>query len=142
MELNFLHNFNFSILGDKNLIIENQRGLILLGYPFFSPSLLLPILDPPEFQLVFLKDNLSNIAKITCLNKISNKTSNCLDQLFPLDSECVKEKQKWYVLMACDDIDDQGWCYSWTFNNRRWKSKNGIVRRRIWIKLPELNPLK
>ncbi|CAL9728979.1 sporulation-specific protein 73 [Monosporozyma unispora] len=36
----------------KDIIVENQRGIIMLGIPFFSSSFLLPGLDPPNYQLL------------------------------------------------------------------------------------------
>ena len=36
----------------NDIIVENQRGIKLLGIPFFSSSLLLPGIDPPNYQLV------------------------------------------------------------------------------------------
>ena len=35
-----------------DIIVENQRGIKMLGVPFFSSSFLIPGLDPPNYQLI------------------------------------------------------------------------------------------
>ncbi|CCC70242.1 hypothetical protein NCAS_0E01720 [Naumovozyma castellii] len=116
----------------KDLIIENERGATILGYPLFSPRLLIPHIDPPQFQMI--------IPETGTLQCISNDIISSFHQLYPFgyDEEQEQAQKKWFVMMDFKnryDMDDQGWCYSWTFNNERWKSKNGIVRRRVWVRL-------
>ena len=135
-------------LSKNEIIVENQRGLTVLGYPLFSANLLLPTLDPPQFQLlckqevkeIALHKTSGNVADITyTLNKLSHQVSSSFEHLYPLAFDECYSDNKWYVYMSLADADDQGWCYSWNFHNRRWKSKNGFVRKRIWIKLKNLN---
>ncbi|CAD6621657.1 HN1_G0001190.mRNA.1.CDS.1 [Saccharomyces cerevisiae] len=128
---------DFSAL-PEDVLIENERGVTLLGYPLFSPKILLPHVDPPQFQRL----NTEN-GSLIALSK--NTISNFIE-LYPIDLSTERtagssssQMTKWFVLMDYKekyDIDDQGWCYSWNFNNSRWKSKNGLVRRRVWVRLP------
>ncbi|CCD25966.2 Spo73p NDAI_0G01910 [Naumovozyma dairenensis CBS 421] len=120
----------------KDIIIENERGLTFLGYPFYSPRLLIPRIDPPQFQIFIHSTGL--------LQCVSDDIIQSFQYFYPLESQfdeenAIKNDEKWFVMMDFKDrydMDDQGWCYSWSFNNSRWKSKNGIVRRRVWVKLP------
>ncbi|CCK72751.1 Spo73p KNAG_0L01310 [Huiozyma naganishii CBS 8797] len=130
-------------------IIENERGLTVLGYPIFSPKFLLPHLDPANFQLVLDHGHLVE------LNVLNTRNSHSLDELYPLpwvDSQAAaaggvapgagadSAETGWFVQMSNrDDTDDQGWCYSWSFGCHRWKSKNGFVRKRMWVRLPRGN---
>ncbi|CAI1951472.1 hypothetical protein SEUBUCD646_0E01300 [Saccharomyces eubayanus] len=120
-----------------DVLIENERGITLLGYPVFSPKILVPPFDPPQFQRLNTENgSLIPLSK----NTISNFT-----ELYPIDLATERvagngnsQQTKWFVLMDFDeryDSDDQGWCYSWNFNNSRWKSKNGLVRRRVWVRI-------
>lgn len=120
----------------EDIIIENQRGISFLGYPFFSSKLLFARVDPSNFQIINLEDRL--------LKNISNEFVHSIADLYPLTKTeskcCVNSTVKWFVLMDFKDkldMDDQGWLYSWHFNSFRWKSKHGIVRRRVWVKLPD-----
>lgn len=120
----------------EDIIIENERGISFLGYPFFSSKLLLPHVDPSNFQIINLEDRL--------LKNISNEFIHSIGDLYPLTKNeskcCVNSTVKWFVLMDFKDkldMDDQGWLYSWHFNSLRWKSKHGVVRRRVWVKLPD-----
>ncbi|EDO16145.1 hypothetical protein Kpol_1070p28 [Vanderwaltozyma polyspora DSM 70294] len=127
----------------EEVIIENERGISVLGYPLFSSKLLVPQLDPPQFQLYNkLQNNLVSIV----INRLNIVTS--IEKIFPLNlnennhNYHSTDNCKWFVLMDYNgtlDSDDQGWFYSWNFNNNRWKSKNGIVRRRIWIRMSSSN---
>lgn len=115
----------------EDIVVENQRGICLLGYPFFSAKLLVPRVDPTNFQLVNTKDGV--------LRNISNASIRTVAELYPL-VEKGNASLKWFVLMEFGekvDMDDQGWVYSWHFSTERWKSKHGFVRRRVWARLPE-----
>lgn len=107
----------------SNVIVENQRGITLLGYPFFSPKILLPRFDPSNFQMM-------NSEKGT-LNDIRGSHRSVKD-VFPLDAG--EEVGRWFVDMRYGDVDDQGWVYSWNFNHGRWRGRKGLVRRRIWVR--------
>lgn len=120
----------------EDIFVENERGVGLLGYPFFSAKLLIPRIDPSNFQIVNTEDRL--------LRNISNASVHSIAGLYPLTKDEAREKangpSKWFVLMDFKDkldMDDQGWLYSWHFTTERWKSKHGFVRRRVWVKLPE-----
>lgn len=120
----------------EDIFVENERGVGLLGYPFFSAKLLIPRIDPSNFQIVNTEDRL--------LRNISNASVHSIAGLYPLTKDEGREKangpSKWFVLMDFKDkldMDDQGWLYSWHFSTYRWKSKHGFVRRRVWVKLPE-----
>lgn len=120
----------------EDIFVENERGLSFLGYPFFSARLLIPRLDPSNFQTLNSEDRL--------LRNISNASVHSIAGLYPLTKDEAREKDngpaKWFVLMDFKDkldMDDQGWLYSWHFSTERWKSKHGFVRRRVWVKLPE-----
>lgn len=108
---------------ESDVIVENQRGCTLLGYPLFSPKLLLRRLDPGNFQIV-------NREKRTLINIRGNRRS--IRDIFPLEGgdQCGK----WFVDMRIGDVDDQGWAYSWNFSHGRWRDGKGFVRRRIWVR--------
>ncbi|GCE98022.1 hypothetical protein ZYGM_004581 [Zygosaccharomyces mellis] len=108
---------------ESDVIIENQRGFMLLGYPLFSPKLLLRRLDPSNFQIM-------NREKGTLFNVRDNRRS--IRDIFPLD--CEDQCGKWFVDMRIGDVDDQGWAYSWNFSHGRWRDGKGFVRRRIWVR--------
>lgn len=119
-----------------DIFVENERGISFLGYPFFSAKLLIPRVDPTNFQLVNSDDGI--------LKNISNASVHTIAGLYPLVKDEAKSEgkscSKWFVLMDFRgkvDMDDQGWVYSWHFATERWKSKHGFVRRRVWVKLPE-----
>ncbi|ODQ59251.1 hypothetical protein WICANDRAFT_55818 [Wickerhamomyces anomalus NRRL Y-366-8] len=102
-----------------DLLIENERGFIIFGLPFYT-KYMFPF-DPPNFT------NING-------SKISNL------KLFPLpDLNWKWSWDKWYVIMN-DDNDDQGWCYSWRFGSKHWRGEQRLgcfVRRRIWLRLRE-----
>ncbi|CCE62287.1 hypothetical protein TPHA_0C01310 [Tetrapisispora phaffii CBS 4417] len=128
----------------EEVIIENERGFTMLGHTVYSSKMLVPKLDPPRFQLYnkFTKKIISILVNRTNLSKT-------IENIFPiklvenLDSNTKNGGAypfEWYVLVDNDgklDNDDQGWFYSWNFRNEHWKNKNGIVRRRIWIRLKD-----
>ncbi|AMD20644.1 HDL100Wp [Eremothecium sinecaudum] len=139
----------------EQVIVENQRGITLFGYPFFSSKLLIPKVDPPQFHTEKDRQPIS-----TATSNYYGNTNNKL--LLPLNFkcsmglteevgegsaqvECVGERDDefaWFVSMDYHgnyDIDDQGWCYSWSFRSKYWKGKNGFVRKRFWVRLPTRN---
>lgn len=106
-------------------IVESQRGWVLLGYPFFTPKLLLA-LDPHEFSArdgSGLGHSLHNV----------NVPDDTWEWAWP----------KWFVDMA-NDVDDQGWLYSWRFRSKDWKGypRHGrsFVRQRQWKRLRRKKP--
>lgn len=158
----------FEIEETKDIIVENQRGITLLGVPFFSPSFLLPGLDPPNYQLIISNSLGGNSdpknKSIIPINYRSGDNPrnklNSFDYLYPLPWNPVTNCEnninnlpqknnkhgKWYVKLNHDMVedepllnycDDQGWIYSWRFRSNHWKDRNGLVRRRIWVKLDE-----
>lgn len=102
-----------------DILIENERGAIILGFPFYT-KYMLPC-DPPSFTNI-------NGSKITNL------------KLFPLpDLNWNWTWDKWYVIMS-DDTDDQGWIYSWRFGSNHWRGEQKFgcfVRKRLWLRLRE-----
>lgn len=132
----------------EEVIVENERGFTVLGYPLYSSKMLFPRFDPPQFQLY---NKATGKMVSVAMNRIKVATS--IDNIFPLNlNEYAVEGHwnadgddyKWFVMMDANgtwDSDEQGWFYSWNFNNRRWKCKNGIVRRRIWIRLSAAHQL-
>lgn len=105
--------------------IESQRGWVLLGYPFFTPKLLLAM-DPHEFSA---RDG-SPLG--TTLYNV-NLPDDTWEWVWP----------KWYVDMA-NDVDDQGWLYSWRFRSKDWKGYprpgRSFVRQRQWRRLRRKKP--
>jgi hypothetical protein len=101
---------------DYDLLLENERGMSILGYPLFSPNLF--PWDPAQFTTP------------------QGIQVNGL-KLYPLPTNQWHWLwDKWYVVMA-GDTDDQGWMYSWRFRGRWWRGRMlfGSVRRRTWIRL-------
>lgn len=102
-----------------DLLIENERGLIIFGLPFYT-KYMLPF-DPPNFT-----------------NSRGSRINNL--KLFPLpDLNWRWTWSKWYVIMN-DDNDDQGWSYNWKFGSKNWRGEQKLgcfVRRRIWLRLRE-----
>lgn len=112
----------------EDIVVENQRGFTILGYPIFSSKLLIPRVDPPQFEIWSQENKHTEIGLGT--------------EFYPLDLETDTKKYKWFVAMEHRgqyDIDDQGWSYSWHFGSKRWKGKNGFVRKRVWVRLPVIN---
>lgn len=122
----------------EDIFVENERGVSLLGYPFYSARLLIPRIDPTNYQIINTENRV--------LRNISNSSVHSIAGMYPLTRDEARHggegPSKWFVLMAFKDkldMDDQGWLYSWHFNTERWKSKHGFVRRRVWVKLPEID---
>lgn len=76
-----------------DIIVENQRGIKLLGIPFFSSSLLLPGVDPPNYQLIISVENKKN--RVTTKDKQiiampyhgphnSKNITSIFDEIYPL----------------------------------------------------------
>ncbi|SMN19956.1 similar to Saccharomyces cerevisiae YER046W SPO73 Meiosis-specific protein of unknown function, required for spore wall formation during sporulation [Maudiozyma saulgeensis] len=134
---------NFKVDISNDIVIENQRGITLIGYTLYSPHLLIPRIDPPQYQIIYFDGKEGDDreqAKIT-FTSLSNKILHSFEQLYPMDfqlNETASKQHKWYVLMSVEDTDDDGWDYSWSFRSKRWKYKNGLVRRRVWVRLPEV----
>ena len=114
-------------------IIENQRGIGIWGYQFFSSSLLIPILDPPRFQLILHSAD----GSVAFSNALPTNAFDSFNYIYPVDFVKRRNDFKWYVLVGVDDTDGEGWRYSWNFCDKHWKSSSGVVRRRIWVRLPE-----
>lgn len=103
---------------DYELIIENQRGLTLFGFPLFAPKFF--PWDPPQY--------------VTPKNVQVHGLV-----LYPLPTEQWHWIwDKWHVTMI-GDVDDQGWKYAWNFNSKAWRGRTflGCVRRRVWMRLRE-----
>lgn len=111
------------LISESDVIIENQRGITLWGYPFFSAKLLLRRLDPCNFQIM-------NREKGTLIDVRENHRP--VKEIFPL--ERPEEVGKWFIDMRVGDVDDQGWTYSWNFSHGRWRAEKGFVRRRVWVR--------
>lgn len=133
---------NFKMDISEDIVIENQRGITLIGYTLYSPHLLIPRIDPPQYQILYFKvkeGDPNDDAKAT-FTSLSNKILHSFEQLYPMDfqeNEVTSRQHRWYVLMSVENTDDDGWDYSWSFRSKRWKYKNGLVRRRVWVRLPE-----
>ncbi|SCV01626.1 LAMI_0G12662g1_1 [Lachancea mirantina] len=114
--------------GKSDILIEHQRGMMILGYPVFSPNLLIRGVDPPHFQLI-------------CEGGVFVEPEEIKAGagMYPLDLNEAGKRFKWFVSMDHAgeyDTDDQGWCYGWRFRTSKWKPRNGFVRKRFWIRLP------
>lgn len=111
-----------------DLVVEHQRGLTILGYPAFTPNLLIHGLDPPQFQILIAN------GKTVDANEIVAGAG-----MYPLDLNDNIKDYKWFVSMDHGgqyETDDQGWSYGWRFGSHHWKSKNGFVRKRFWTRMP------
>lgn len=116
------------LFGTQDVIVEHQRGAMVLGYPVFSPNLLIRGIDPPQFQLVGEDGHTVEKGEIKAGGG-----------MYPFDLGTPLKGFKWFVSMDHGnryDTDDQGWCYSWRFRSRRWKAHGGFVRKRFWVRLP------
>lgn len=106
-------------------VVENQRGMAIGGVPYYSSQLLLPFIDPLEFEkvgggrLLIPHHNLNH---------------------YPLPGpQWEWSWPHWYVFMG-EDVDDEGWVYARMLFSKygHWKGKyypGNFVRRRIWIRL-------
>ncbi|CEP63480.1 Spo73p LALA0_S08e03444g [Lachancea lanzarotensis] len=120
------------LFSTPDIITEHQRGLTVLGYPFFSPNLLLRGVDPPQFQLVGRDGQTAEKGEI--------KPGG---GQWPLDLNSQIRGFKWFVSMNHAnryETDDQGWTYSWRFHSNHWKASRGFVRKRFWVRLREKSP--
>lgn len=111
------------------VLIENQRGWLFLGFPFFSANMLVPS-DPAEWTC-----GASGLA--TAPGDISS---------YPLPTPSWEWSwRRWYIDMAYD-VDDQGWSYSWSFGSKTWHGSHvwfhSFVRRRRWIRLRQLKGIE
>jgi len=103
-----------------DVLYENQRGFFLCGIPLFSSNSLLN-LDPSPWQTRDFKYSPVSI----------------LDKQTP-DPSWEWAWKTWYVDMTID-VDDQGWMYSFSFNNYfSWHGTHvwfhSFVRRRRWLR--------
>lgn len=130
---------NSSNLNDTNVefefVIENQRGMKFFGIPLFSTKSLIPLFDPPSFQLLSGKFLLEAVENGNHMESVHTSLAN----LYPLpDLNWEWTWENWYVFML-HDVDDQGWIYlSFWFGSKHWKGKyyfGNFIRRRIWIRL-------
>ena len=100
--------------------IQSQRGLVLFGFPFYSEKLL-GFLDPKPFS----KPN-------------GEPLGQSFDNLQVPDDTWEWVWPRWFVDMA-NDVDDQGWVYSWWFRSKHWTGYPQIgrrfVRQRRWKRL-------
>ena len=137
-----LKEFNIAVTDD--IVVENQRGFTVIGYTLYSPHLLIPKVDPPQYQIVYYEtddDGKKDQTKIK-FTTLSKKILHSFEQFYPIDfqpDDTSPKDYKWYALVSLKDTDDDGWNYSWFFRNKRWKYRNGFVRRRIWVKLLEID---
>lgn len=104
-----------------HVLVENQRGWFILGFPFFSANVLMPT-DPEPW---------------TCGATGSPATGDITCYHLP-DPTWEWTWPSWYVDMA-RDVDDQGWSYSWRFCSDTWHGSHiwfhSFVRRRRWIRV-------
>ncbi|SCU77842.1 LAME_0A02410g1_1 [Lachancea meyersii CBS 8951] len=120
------------LFGTRDIIVEYQRGVTVLGYPVFSPNLLLRGIDPPQFQLAGPDGQTAQKGEI--------KPGG---GLWPLDLDSQSRDYKWFVSMDHANrfqTDDQGWSYSWRFRSNHWRASKGFVRKRFWVRLRERSP--
>lgn len=103
------------------VLVENQRGWFILGFPFFSSNVLMPT-DPVPW---------------TSGNNGSPSPGGIACYQLP-DPSWKWTWPQWYVDMAYD-VDDQGWSYSWRFGSDTWHGSHvwfhSFVRRRRWIRV-------
>ncbi|KAH3902790.1 Spo73p SCDLUD_000381 [Saccharomycodes ludwigii] len=134
-----------------DIIIENQRGITLLGYPIYSARLLIKHLDPPKYQTFPDLVHVSGGPKLYPLERqrqqpqtteykwfvsIDFYSSKYFKSVSKRNEEDISYNNNNNVLTTPDDIDEQGWYYAWNFRSENWNGKYGIVRRRFWIRLP------
>lgn len=128
--LSILKDFNSRLSKFQfDYIIENQRGWKLIGIPVYSYKALWPIIDPPHYQTI-------HGGKV---NTINHNLST-----YPLpDINWKWVWENWYIFMI-NDIDDQGWFYSYVFfkDKNNWNGKSNLlkfVRKRIWMRLRKID---
>ncbi|SCU81494.1 LANO_0B03290g1_1 [Lachancea nothofagi CBS 11611] len=117
------------LFGTRDILVEHQRGMTVLGYPVFSPNLLIRGVDPPQFQLIGPDGE-----------SVEKGEIKAGAGMWPLDLNSRSGDFKWFVSMDHAnryETDDQGWSYGWRFRSKRWKASNGFVRKRFWVRLRE-----
>lgn len=108
-----------------DVLVENQRGVNVLGAPLYLANLLLPVIDPGPFQAV-------TGARVLIPH-------HNLEHYHLPDPTWHWGWDEWYVLML-DDVDDQGWVYARMFFLLRWGLWKGryyhgnFIRRRLWVR--------
>ncbi|OBA21009.1 hypothetical protein METBIDRAFT_41268 [Metschnikowia bicuspidata var. bicuspidata NRRL YB-4993] len=112
---NFEHAFD--------VIVENQRGVKLLGIPLFSGKSLLPLMDPPMYQRL-------DGVKVTLAHEAMAN--------YPLPGvDWHWSWALWYVLMLYD-VDESGWLYLTFWRpTSSWHGRyhvSDFVRRRLWVR--------
>lgn len=133
---------DFKIDSNSEVVIENQRGITILGFAWYSPHLLVPKMDPPQYQIVYFEEGIDDSGAYNVnisLTKLSNRILRSFEHFYPLDfvpPGVHVPETRWHILMSIEDTDDDGWNYSWAFGSKHWKYRNGFVRRRVWVKLP------
>ncbi|KAI4151056.1 MAG: hypothetical protein LQ340_003719 [Diploschistes diacapsis] len=103
-----------------DILYENQRGLFLFGYPFYSSRSLLNF-DPSPWTNVDFQDSPVDIRNAQVP-----------------DPTWIWSWKRWYVDMT-DDVDEEGWQYSLSFGRRfSWHGTHpwfhSSVRRRRWLR--------
>ncbi|KAK9471245.1 uncharacterized protein V1510DRAFT_420856 [Dipodascopsis tothii] len=102
-----------------DVLHENQRGVFVLGKPFFSANGLLNY-DPSAWVDLDYRHS-----------PVDTHSATVPDPSW----EWVW--RTWYVDMT-DDVDDQGWAYSLSFTNGNWHGSHvwfhSFVRRRRWLR--------
>lgn len=123
-------------------VVENQRGLCIFGFPLFSGRSLIPMVDPPSFQLL----NGGYVLQAVEKNNDYESVHSSLAALYPLpDFNWEWSWDSWYVFMLYD-VDDQGWIYlNLLFSSKHWRGRDffgSCVRRRIWVRLRNIKGYK
>ncbi|KAL2045544.1 hypothetical protein N7G274_001972 [Stereocaulon virgatum] len=103
-----------------DVLYENQRGSFFCGIPLYSSNSLLNF-DPAAWQTANFQDSAVNITN------------------FQLpDPSWAWDWKTWYVDMS-HDVDEEGWEYSFSFNNfYSWHGNHpwftSFTRRRRWLR--------
>lgn len=105
---------------EVDILYENQRGSFFCGIPLYSHKSLLN-LDPSPWVTREFKDSAVNITNAQVP-----------------DPSWRWSWKSWYVDMS-DDVDEEGWQYSFSFSNRTsWHGTHpwfhSFVRRRRWLR--------
>lgn len=107
-----------------DVVLENQRGLKILGIPLFSRQSLMPCIDPPPYQ------HLDGLPVLLAYDSIDNYALPDFGWSWLWDT--------WHVLML-NDVDELGWAYLLLFlRSLKWHGKyyfGDFVRRRMWIRM-------
>lgn len=105
-------------------LVENQRGIKILGITLFSSKSLIPLLDPS----LYLRLN----------GKQVRIPYDSLDNYVLPDFGWKWTWSTWYVLML-NDTDELGWLYLGVWG-KRWHGNyrfGDCVRKRVWVRLRE-----